>query len=285
VVVFAANDKKTYHLIDEKGHPVLTKRPGECVETPLTFNEPAKLFEACGDNGDKDNDGVFDDEDKCPDNTPEEIAQGVYTKGHRMGCPKDSDGDAVPDYRDRCPNTPAVIVQVDRAKGTGYCITTDGCIKDEDNDNVPDCFDDCLQTSAGIEVDEKGCGKKGDVFTTIIASDVTFGFDQASLTLQGKAALSELARSITQQIDYIQNVEIVGHTDDIGSKPYNQNLSEKRAKAVVDYLVTEGVLAAKVTQRGEGETRPIADNATKVGRAKNRRVEINITMYEKTEVP
>lgn len=279
--VLAIEERQTYNLIDSYGNPILTRRPGECIKTPRTPNEPDKIFKQCININDRDGDGIADAEDQCPDNTALEIAQGVDTTGAQKGCPKDTDGDTVADYRDHCVNTPASIVEAERQQGVGSCIDATGCTLDQDKDGIPDCFDKCLTTSAGVEVDENGCGKKGDVFTTIIASDVTFGFDKFNLTPQGKAALNEVARNIIRQINYIQGVEVVGHTDSAGSNSYNQVLSKKRAASVAQYLIAQGVPSHKIVQRGEGEDKPIADNSTKVGRAKNRRVEINIIMYEK----
>jgi len=71
-------------------------------------------------------------------------------------------------------------------------------------------------------------------------------------------------------------VDLDGHTDSIGTERYNQGLSERRARAVRDYLVKKGINPARITTRGFGETKPIADNKTRDGRAKNRRVEIRV---------
>ena len=69
-------------------------------------------------------------------------------------------------------------------------------------------------------------------------------------------------------------VEVAGHTDSVGAESYNQSLSERRAKAVKSYLVERGIDADRLTVRGYGESEPVADNATKEGRAENRRVEL-----------
>jgi outer membrane protein OmpA-like peptidoglycan-associated protein len=69
-------------------------------------------------------------------------------------------------------------------------------------------------------------------------------------------------------------VEVGGHTDSVGSEAYNQGLSERRADAVRDYLMSKGVKASRLTARGYGESRPVASNDTEEGRAENRRVEL-----------
>ena len=74
------------------------------------------------------------------------------------------------------------------------------------------------------------------------------------------------------------SVKIEGHTDNIGTKEYNQKLSERRAKSVANYLIDKGVDSSKVTTEGFGFSRPIADNKTKEGRAKNRRTEMKFTI-------
>jgi OOP family OmpA-OmpF porin len=73
-----------------------------------------------------------------------------------------------------------------------------------------------------------------------------------------------------------KGVELEGHTDSIGTEQYNQGLSERRAASVRDYLQKKGVDSGRITSRGFGESKPIADNKTRDGRAKNRRVEIRV---------
>ena len=77
------------------------------------------------------------------------------------------------------------------------------------------------------------------------------------------------------------NLLIVGHTDNVGSQNFNLPLSEKRAKSVVNYLVSKGISSSRLTSKGVGLSEPIADNSTAAGRAQNRRVEIAITANEK----
>jgi len=106
------------------------------------------------------------------------------------------------------------------------------------------------------------------------AADAFFDFDKAVLKPAGKAALDDL----TSKLSSI-NLEViiaVGHTDSVGTDAYNQKLSVRRAEAVKAYLQAKGVEASRIYTEGKGETQPIADNKTDAGRAKNRRVAIEI---------
>ncbi len=99
-----------------------------------------------------------------------------------------------------------------------------------------------------------------------------FEFDKFSLTTGAKDTLQVVVRTLQQYPD--AKIEIQGHTDWIGSETYNQALSERRAKAVRDYLVSQGIAAGRITTIGYGETQPVATNETAAGRAENRRVVI-----------
>jgi len=106
------------------------------------------------------------------------------------------------------------------------------------------------------------------------AADAFFDFDKATLKPEGKSKLDQL----TTQLGGI-NLEViiaVGHTDSVGTDAYNQKLSVRRADAVKAYLVTKGVESNRVYTEGKGEKQPVADNKTAEGRAKNRRVEIEV---------
>lgn len=97
---------------------------------------------------------------------------------------------------------------------------------------------------------------------------MNFAFDSSSLTQKNKNAIAIFAREIK---DKNYNVTIQGHTDSVGANEYNQKLSERRARAVKDELVKNGIDAGKIEVTGYGEDRPIADNSTAEGRAENRR--------------
>ena len=106
------------------------------------------------------------------------------------------------------------------------------------------------------------------------ASEALFDFDQSTLKPQGKAALDQLLSQLTGMD--LEVIVTVGHTDAVGSDAYNQKLSQRRAEAVKAYLVTQGVETNRVYTEGKGETQPVADNTTAAGRAKNRRVTVEV---------
>jgi adhesin transport system outer membrane protein len=107
-----------------------------------------------------------------------------------------------------------------------------------------------------------------------LSADALFDFDKSDLKMEGIDSLSKFsARLKTMQID---KVSAVGHTDSMGSEAYNEKLSQARAEAVKSYLVKQGIDGNKVQASGMGELQPVADNATKEGRAKNRRVDVEV---------
>ena len=106
------------------------------------------------------------------------------------------------------------------------------------------------------------------------AADAFFDFDKAVLKPEGKAKLDDLADKV-KGIN-LEVVIAVGHTDSIGSDAYNQGLSMRRSEAVKAYLVSNGIEKNRVYTEGKGEKQPVADNKTREGRAKNRRVEIEV---------
>ena len=106
------------------------------------------------------------------------------------------------------------------------------------------------------------------------AADAFFDFDKSVLKPEGKAKLDDLVGKI-QGIN-LEVIIAVGHTDSVGSDAYNQKLSVRRAEAVKAYLVSKGIEKNRVYTEGKGEKQPVADNKTAEGRAKNRRVEIEV---------
>jgi outer membrane protein OmpA-like peptidoglycan-associated protein len=108
----------------------------------------------------------------------------------------------------------------------------------------------------------------------VIRSDVLFDFDKSTLKPQAAQTLA----SIVQQLknDPSLRADVVGHTDGVGTEEYNMRLSERRAKAVADHLVRNGIAATRLNVSWKGKTQPVASNATPDGRAQNRRVDITV---------
>jgi len=106
------------------------------------------------------------------------------------------------------------------------------------------------------------------------ATDTFFDFDKSVLKTEGKSNLKELAEKINSIS--LEVVIVVGHTDNVGTDAYNQKLSQRRAEAVKAYMVSLGVAKNRIYTEGKGESEPTADNKTAAGRAKNRRVEVEV---------
>ena len=148
---------------------------------------------------------------------------------------------------------------------------------DDDGDGVNNCDDKCPDSQPGQTIGPDGC----PVPVSIDLKGVNFDFDKSNLRPDAVAILSEAAQILTRYPDL--RVEVAGHTDSKGTEEYNQKLSERRAKAVYDYLTTNGVAATRLQGPiGYGESRPIAPNTNAdgsdnpEGRAKNRRTELNV---------
>ena len=235
-------------------------------------------FNGCPDT---DNDGIQDSEDQCP-NTP----AGV--KVDAKGCPVDSDGDGVADYLDKCPNV-AGLAKFDGCPDTDgdgiqdskdTCPTVAGLAQfngcpDTDGDGIPDNLDKC-PTVAGI-AENKGCPAVKEETKKLFAQALQgIQFETAKDVIRTKSfsILDKVVKVMNENPEY--NLEINGHTDSQGNDAYNQTLSDKRAAAVKKYLTDKGIDAARLTSSGFGESKPVADNATAAGRAKNRRVEFKV---------
>lgn len=266
----------------------------------LCPNTPAAAYgriDSVGCPLDSDGDGVADYLDECP-NTPEEAYGNIDEKG----CPRDSDGDGIPDYLDQCPNTPASAMGHVNAQGCPIDSDEDGvpdfldecpntpakarnhvdargCILDSDGDGVPDYMDECPMVP-GVKAN-KGCPElKREVRQLLqkAMQGIEFETGKATIKTKSHALLNQIAKTFIENSNYI--IEVQGHTDNVGKAEMNQNLSNNRAKAVMNYLISKGVPAERMTAVGYGDTRPIADNKTAAGRQKNRRVEFKITFEE-----
>jgi len=147
----------------------------------------------------------------------------------------------------------------------------DPCSLDDDGDGVNNCIDKCPDTIKGLAVDDNGCP-----IPDVVRLKVNFDFDKAVVKPEFHDDLAKFASYMRQQQSFTV-VEIAGHTDSIGTDAYNQKLSERRAKAVRDYLVNNFGMDGKLFSAvGYGESRPIADNKTDAGRAENRRIEAEL---------
>jgi len=164
--------------------------------------------------------------------------------------PPDDDADGVTNDVDECPNSR----DPQKVDGTGCAIPPPPC---------------GTTTSEGA-LAVAGCAA-GD---TIVLRDVRFSYNSATLTDDDRRILENVAAALAAYPEI--RVEIGGHTDSTGSSAYNARLSERRAEAVRQYLVGEGVGANRMTARGYGESQPIADNSTQEGRELNRRVELTV---------
>lgn len=291
-----------YGFIDSVGCPIDTDGDGvpdyrdECPNTP---REAYGYLAVTGCPLDSDGDGVYDYLDQCP-NTP----AAAYGLVDTLGCPIDSDGDGVYDYLDLCPGTPAAAIGM---------VDQNGCPLDTDKDGVYDYMDQCPETPAAARnfVDSVGCfldsdgdgvydyedqcptiaGVKENLGCPEIKREIRnllkkamsgIQFENAKATIKPNSykILNDIAKIFIDNPTYI--IEVQGHTDNVGKYDYNMDLSERRAQAVRTYLINQGVPAERLTAHGYGPDRPIDDNKTKAGRAKNRRVEFNITFEEVT---
>lgn len=227
---------------------------------------------------DSDKDGIFDLRDHCP-GTP------LGVRVDRLGCPLDSDKDGVPDFLDKCPGTPigtyvdergCPIVQdrdgdgvkdnIDRCPNTPKGIKVDlrGCpvIVDSDGDGVPDHLDRCPKTPKSADVNIEGCW---------IIENLHFNTDKWGIKRKYYPNLNKIVKILNENPNL--EVEIQGHTDNIGRSGYNDTLSEKRAEAIMNYLIGKGINPERLSAIGYGFSRPITPNKTEKDRSINRRVQ------------
>ena len=116
--------------------------------------------------------------------------------------------------------------------------------------------------------------REGDELQLNMPAGITFAFNSSAIQPQFQGTLNQVAQTLAQ---YNQTyIDVLGHTDSVGSDAFNQTLSEQRAGSVANYLASQGVNRARIATRGYGETQPVASNDTEVGRAENRRVNIRV---------
>ena len=247
----AATENSAYHLYHSIGF-ASSIAPRKQVVVPVLLPAPPVAVVVL----DKDGDGVLDKDDKCPD------VAGLASLG---GCP-DKDSDGIADGDDKCPDVAGLAKY-------------GGCpIPDTDKDGINDEEDKC-PTKAGTAANQ-GCP---EIAKTVIdkinyaAKNVFFASGSAKLLPKSYKALDEAAKLIKE--DESLMVDVDGHTDASGKADKNQTLSEDRANGVKAYLVTKGIAESRLKATGYGATKPVADNKTAAGKAKNRRTEMAVRNF------
>lgn len=234
---------------------------------------------------DRDNDGLTDNEDHCPDipgpahldGCPDSDGDGISDKDDACplvaglaqfnGCP-DSDNDGIPDNKDKCPYV----------AGTPEY---DGCPPpDRDHDGVNDADDRCPDVAGPAS--NNGCPEiRKEVLLQVdkAAKAVFFETGKSTLKKISYKPLDEVAKILKDDPSLYADIE--GHTDNVQPKTYtNMELSQKRADAVRDYLVSKGADASHLSSQGFGDTKPVASNDSPAGRAQNRRTVIKLRNYK-----
>ena len=256
---------------------------------------------------DRDNDGVADKDDKCPDvagkpelngcpdadgdgiTDAEDACPDVFGLKEFNGCP-DTDGDGIADKDDECPEVAgkAALKGCPDADNDGIADKDDKCPQqagpkenngcpwpDTDRDGVLDKDDECPEEAGPAS--NKGCPEvTQEVQTQLNSFAKTILFDVGKSTIRPESAT--VLNNIVNVLNKYKNSKfsVEGYTDTSGNKDKNQRLSEDRAYSVKAYLVDKGINPARLSAKGFGPEKPIASNKTKKGRELNRRVEINL---------
>jgi OmpA-OmpF porin, OOP family len=207
---------------------------------------------------DSDKDGINDEEDKCPT---------VPGLARYQGCPiPDTDKDGINDEEDKCPTVAGVA-------------RYQGCpIPDSDGDGVNDEEDKCPNLPGPR--DNQGCPViSAEVVKRVnyAANNILFVTGSYKLLAKSYKGLNDVVKILNENPDMVLAID--GHTDNVGSDEMNQTLSDNRANAVKQYIISQGISESRITSAGHGETSPIAENTTASGRQKNRRVELKLSYY------
>ena len=218
--------------------------------------------------GDRDKDGVLDPDDLCPDEH-----KGDRPDPKRLGCPTgDRDKDGVLDPDDICP---------DEHQGPTPDANRKGCpAPDRDKDTVVDPVDACPDQPGAPNPDPKKNGCPGLVEVKggqiVIVKPVFFATNKDVILAKSFPVLQSVADALKAS-PQIKKVRVEGHTDNRGKVDYNIDLSDRRAKSVMKWLIDHGIDSGRLEAQGFGPNKPVADNKTEPGRAKNRRVDFVIT--------
>jgi outer membrane protein OmpA-like peptidoglycan-associated protein len=272
-------ENASYHFYHSLGIVAnLTKKP----EPPAP---PVVVIPVVEPPKDRDGDGVVDSLDKCPD---------VAGLASLQGCP-DRDGDGIADADDKCPDVPGLARyqgcpipdtdkdgindEVDKCPTVPGLARYQGCpIPDTDGDGVNDEEDKCINekgpaSNFGCPVISEDIIKR----VNVAAQNIFFSTASSKLLAKSFPKLNDVVTILNENPTY--KVQIDGHTDSQGKDEYNQKLSEDRAASVKAYLVSKGIAESRLSSAGYGKTKPIADNNTAAGRAKNRRVEMTLSNF------
>ncbi len=215
---------------------------------------------------DNDNDGILDIDDKCPN-----AAEDIDGFEDEDGCPDlDNDFDAIPDVKDNCPD--------EKEDFDGF-EDDDGCPDfDNDRDGIVDSLDQCpdLPETFNNLRDDDGCPDTVRRISSLpqkqILQGIQFRNNGPELTVSSLQNIEPVIREMKQFPEI--EIEVHGHSDTLGDYSKNMKLSQMRAEAVRQYLISKGVEAKRIRAVGFGPTIPVADNRTAAGRSKNRRIEI-----------
>lgn len=222
---------------------------------------------------DQDGDGIVDAQDACID-----VPGAKNDDPKKNGCPADEDGDSILDADDACPKVPG-IKHEDPKKN--------GCPSDRDGDNIIDAEDACPDQKGSSDEDKSkhGCPHVTVTQTEIVISrQVKFKFGESTLKHTVDPVSDDLLTEVRDTIvahPEIEQIEIQGHTDNVGKNEINQQLSVERAEAVRRWLVQKGIPNAKLTAKGYGSSKPVGSNDTEEGRQQNRRVQFLIVPTDK----
>lgn len=268
-------ETNAYHFVHSVGIAgrIGKKREEPLKEVAIPQAEPPK---------DRDNDGILDSLDACPD------VAGIASL---HGCP-DKDGDGIADQDDKCPDIAGLARyegcpvpdtdkdgindEEDKCKDVPGVARYQGCpVPDTDKDGINDEEDKCPNLPGVAE--NQGCPLIAEEIKKKVdyaAKNIYFNTGSAKLLAKSNKGLNDVVKIMKDNADL--KLTIDGHTDNVGKPEKNQLLSENRAGSVKKYFMTKGIDESRLISAGHGQDEPIADNKTAKGRAQNRRVELKL---------